>query len=92
MHNPTSLLLLIMLEACSVLSAQVPPNYSVEINEPGAYEGNLYFNIIGPPLKPVNITSSTGELLFSEVWPQEGYDWKVNDDGLHTLFHRGISA
>ncbi len=92
MHNPTSLLLLIMLEACSVLSAQVPPNYSVEINEPGAYEGDLYFTIIGPPLKPVNITSSTGELLFSEVWPQEGYDWKVNDDGLRTLFHRGISA
>ena len=92
MRNPTRLLLLAMLVAYGALNAQIPPNYSVEINEPGAYEGDLYFAIIGPPLKPVNIASPSGELLFSEVWPQEGYDWKVNDDGLHTLFHRGISA
>ena len=92
MWNPIRIFLLALVVACGALSAQVPPNYSVTINTPGAYDGDLYFSIIGPPLKPVNIASSTGELLFSEVWPQEGYDWKVNDDGLRTLFHRGISA
>ncbi len=72
--------------------AQTPPNYVVETSTTDAYDGDLYFSIIGPPLKPVNIASPSGDLLFSEVWPQEGYDWKVNDDGLITLFHRGISA
>jgi hypothetical protein len=74
------------------VSAQVPPNYEVTISTSDRYEGDLYFSIIGPPLKPVNIAGPEGNLLFSEVWSQQGYDWKVNDDGLNTVFHRGISA
>ena len=70
--------------------AQVPPNYEVTINNAGVYEGDLYFSIIGPPLKPVNIAGPSGELLFSEVWSQQAFDWKVNDDQLHTVFHRSL--
>jgi hypothetical protein len=76
----------------SLLKAQAPPNYQIVISTEDAYVGDLYFSIIGPPQKPVNIASASGELLFSAVWPQEGFDWKVNDDGNMTHFHRGLSA
>ena len=70
--------------------AQVPPNYEILVNTDQAYQGDVFFSIGGPPIKPVNIVSPSGELIFSENWPQEGFDWKVNDDGLITYYHRGV--
>ena len=76
----------------SDLRVQLPPNYEVLVNTEEAYSGNVFFATMGPPLKPVNIVSPSGELLFSEIWPQQGFDWKVNDDNNITYFHRGIFA
>lgn len=78
--------------ACSTARAQEPwpPNYTVTTLGPEAYPAELFFNTAGPPIKPVNIVSADGTLLYSEHWPLEGFDWKVNRDGNITYFHRGI--
>ncbi|PDH45910.1 MAG: hypothetical protein CND86_05920 [Bacteroidetes bacterium MED-G21] len=67
------------------------PDYEIVVNNnPSPF--NLFFQVNGPPQKPVNILNSDGDLLFSEFWPQKGFDWKVNHNNHLTYFHRNLSA
>ena len=41
------------------------PNYTVTVNTPDAWQANLFFQLGGPPIKPVKIIDSTGTEIFS---------------------------
>ena len=65
----------------------IVPDYEIVVNN-NPSDLNLFFMVNGPPQKPVNIVDSDGGLIFSEFWPQKGFDWKVNHNNHLTYFDR----
>ena len=45
-------------------------NYTITVNTPNAWHGNLFFQTAGQPIKPVKIIESTGTEIFSQNWKQ----------------------
>ena len=63
------------------------PNYSVSIvTNPS--KGNIFFQVGGPPVKPVCILDSSANLLFWDNWGLKGWDFKVNDNNMISYFDR----
>ena len=53
-------------------------NYSITVNTPDAWHGNLFFKRGGTPQKLVKIIDSAETEIFSENWGMKGGDFKVN--------------
>jgi hypothetical protein len=79
-------LLLILL--CYPLIGFSQPNYTVTVNTSNAWQANLFFQLGGPPIKPVKIIDSTGTEIFSENWGMKGWDFKVNYNNKLSYFDR----
>ena len=69
------------------LLAFTQPDYNILTNN-GAHPGNLFFQVGGPPSKPVNIVDSSGILIYSEDFGMKGWAWKVNLNDKITYFDR----
>ena len=69
------------------LLAFTQPDYNILTNN-GAHPGNLFFQVGGPPSKPVNIVDSSGILIYSEDFGMKGWAWKVNSNNKITYFDR----
>ncbi|MEJ6506305.1 MAG: aryl-sulfate sulfotransferase [Crocinitomicaceae bacterium] len=63
------------------------PDYTILTNN-GAHTGNLFFQVGGPPSKPVNIVNSSGALIYSADFGSKGWAWKVNLNDKITYFDR----
>lgn len=63
------------------------PNYDININT-NPYPGNIFFQVGGPPSKPVNIVNTNGVLIYSEDLGLKGWAWKVNENNKITFFDR----
>ncbi len=63
------------------------PDFTITANN-SSYDGNVFFMTGGNSYRPVSIVDTSGNILFSEYWPQKGFDWKVNHDGNLTYFDR----
>ena len=63
----------------------VVPDYEIIINN-NPSPLNLFFYLHGTPQKPVNIVNNVGQLIFSEFWLYEGWDWKVNQNNHLSYF------
>ena len=53
------------------------PSYNITINN-NPWQGNLFFQIGGFPMKPVKIVDPSGADIFSENWGMKGWDFKLN--------------
>ena len=58
--------LLLILLCYPLIGFGQQPNYTVTVNTPDAWQANLFFQLGGPPIKPVKIIDSTGTEIFSE--------------------------
>lgn len=63
------------------------PDYDININN-NPYPGNIFFQVGGPPSKPVNIVNTNGVLIYSEDLGLKGWAWKVNENNKITFFDR----
>jgi hypothetical protein len=79
-------LLLILL--CSPLIGFSQANYTITVNTPDSWDGNLFFQRGGTQPRPVNIVDPTGIEIFSENWGMKGWDFKVNYNNKLSYFDR----
>ena len=63
------------------------PNYTILTNT-NPYPQNLFFQVGGPPSKPVNIVDASGSLIYSEDLGLKGWAWKVNQNNQISFFDR----
>lgn len=63
------------------------PDYTISINN-NPHPGNLFFQVGGPPSKPVCIIDSAGTLIYSEDFGQKGWAWQVNMNNEISFFDR----
>ena len=80
------LLLLLLCVPLIGFSQQV--NYTITVNTPNAWHGNLFFKKGGQPIKPVKIVDSIGTEIFSQNWGMKGWDFKVNYNNKLSYFDR----
>jgi len=64
------------------------PNYTVTVNTPDAWQANLFFQVGGPPIKPVKIIDTLITEIFSDNWGMKGWDFKVNYNNKLSYFDR----
>ncbi|MEC9209592.1 MAG: aryl-sulfate sulfotransferase [Bacteroidota bacterium] len=64
------------------------PGYTITVNTPSAWNGNLFFQRGGTPQKPVKIVDPTGIEIFSENWGMKGWDFKVNYNNQLSYYDR----
>ena len=79
---------LLLLLLCLPILVFSQPNYTVTVNTLDAWQANLFFQLGGPPIKPVKIIDSTGTEIFSENWGMKGWDFKVNYNNKLSYFDR----
>jgi hypothetical protein len=77
---------ILFLSCPSFLFSQNETDYVISIDTGEAWEANIFYRKTGAPLRPVIILDSSGEELFSEVWPMQGNDFKVNDNNKITFY------
>jgi hypothetical protein len=77
---------ILFLSCPSFLFSQNETDYVISIDTGEAWEANIFYRKTGGPLRPVIILDSSGEELFSEVWPMQGNDFKVNDNNKITFY------
>ena len=63
-------------------------NYNITVNNNNAWQGNLFFQIGGSPVKPVKIVGPDGTELFSDNWGMKGWDFKLNHNNKLSYFDR----
>lgn len=63
------------------------PDYDININN-NPHPGNLFFQVGGPPSKPVNIVDPSGTLIYSQDFGLKGWAWQVNENNKITFFDR----
>ena len=63
------------------------PDYNISVNN-NPFQANLFFQVGGPPSKPVNIIDHNGDLIYSEDFGMKGWGWKVNENNKITFFDR----
>lgn len=63
------------------------PNYTILSNN-NPHPDNLFFHVGGPPVKPVNIMDSDGNIIYTEDMGLKGWAWKVNENNQITYFDR----
>ena len=79
---------LLMLLCIPLIGLSQPPNYTITVNTPDAWHGNLFFQRGGTPQKPVKIIDSIGIEMFSQNWGMKGWDFKVNYNNKLSYFDR----
>ena len=79
---------LLMLLCIPLIGFSQPPNYTITVNTPDAWHGNLFFQRGGTPQKPVKIIDSIGIEMFSQNWGMKGWDFKVNYNNKLSYFDR----
>jgi hypothetical protein len=79
-------LLLILLCLPSLVFSQL--NYTVTVNTPDAWQANLFFQVGGPPIKPVKIIDPSITELYSQDMGMKGWDFKVNYNNKISYFDR----
>ena len=79
---------LLLLLLCVPLIGFSQVNYTITVNTPDAWHGNLFFQRGGTPQKPVKIIDSTGTEIFSQNWGMKGADFKVNYNNKLSYFDR----
>jgi len=77
---------ILFLSCPSFLFSQNETDYVISIDTGEAWQANIFYRKTGAPLRPVIILDSSGEELFSEVWPMQGNDFKVNDNNKITFY------
>ena len=63
------------------------PDYTISINN-NPHPGNLFFQVGGPPSKPVCIIDSVGSLIYNEDFGLKGWAWQVNMNNKISFFDR----
>ena len=63
------------------------PSYNITINN-NPWQGNLFFQIGGFPMKPVKIVDPSGSDIFSQNWGMKGWDFKLNYNNKLSYFDR----
>ena len=79
-------LLLMLLCLPSLVFSQV--NYTVTVNTPDAWQANLFYQLGGPPIKPVKIIDPSITELYSQDMGMKGWDFKVNYNNKISYFDR----
>ena len=82
------IILTLVLALPSILVAQTENDYIITVDTGEAWDGNVFFHKTGDAPRPVKILDSSGEELFSEVWPLKGIDFKVNDNNKITFYDK----
>ena len=80
--------LLLILLFSPLIGFSQPVNYTVTVNTPDAWGGNLFFQKGGTQPRPVKIVDPTGIDIFSEAWGMKGWDFKVNYNNKLSYFDR----
>lgn len=80
--------LLLILLCLPMIGFGQQPNYTITANTSDAWQANLFFQVGGPPIKPVKIVDSTGIEIFSENFGKKGWDFKVNYNNKLSYFDR----
>jgi len=80
--------ILLILLCYSLIGFGQQPNYTITVNTADAWPANLFFQLGGPPIKPVKIVDSTEIEIFSENWDMKGWDFKVNYNNKLSYFDR----
>ena len=57
---------LLLLLCVPLIGFSQPPNYTITVNTPDAWHGNLFFHRGGTPQKPVKIIDAIGTEIFSQ--------------------------
>ena len=86
------IILIILFSLPSFLIAQTETDYIITIDTGEAWDANIFFRKTGNAPRPVKILDSSGEELFSEVWPMRGTDFKVNDNNKITFYDAGSNG
>jgi len=86
------IILIILFSLPSFLIAQTETDYIITIDTGEAWDANIFFRKTGNAPRPVKILDSSGEELFSEVWPMKGTDFKVNDNNKITFYDAGSNG
>ena len=81
-------ILILLLSLPSFLFAQTEMDYIITIDTGEAWDANIFYFKHGDAPRPVKILNSSGEELFSEVWPLKGTDFKVNYNNKITFYDR----
>lgn len=63
------------------------PDYTISVNNT-PYPANLFFQVGGPPSKPVNIIDPSGNLIYTRDLGLKGWAWQVNINNHITFFDR----
>ena len=71
----------------STFWAYTQPDYTVNINV-DPHPANLFFQVGGPPSKPVCIMDSTGSIIYQEDFGLKGWAWQVNMNNKISFFDR----
>jgi hypothetical protein len=79
--------LFILLLCLNPIFSWCQPDYTISVNN-NPYQANLFFQVGGPPSKPVNIVDSSGSLIYSEDLGLKGWAWKVNQNNQISFFDR----
>jgi hypothetical protein len=84
------IILIILFSLPSFLLAQIETDYIITIDTGEAWDANIFYKKTGNTPRPVKILDSSGDELFSEVWPLKGTDFKVNYNNKIT-FYDGVT-
>jgi hypothetical protein len=79
---------LLLMLLCFPLIGFSQVNYTVTVNTPDAWQANLFFQLGGPPIKPVKIIDPSITELYSQDMGMKGWDFKVNYNNKISYFDR----
>jgi len=79
---------ILLLLLCLPMIGFSQPNYTVTVNTPDAWQANLFFQLGGPPIKPVKIIDPSITEIYSQNLGMKGWDFKVNYNNKISYFDR----